>query len=82
VRSSWITNGHRDGRGVRLEQGDTGDGSVCAEDVADACYQGFVNPAAVNKTFEMYNEPGGEPNWDVLLGALAADAGLVSAGGR
>ncbi len=82
LRPGWFTDGHRDGQGVRLEQGDTGEGAICVQDLADACVEGLTDPAARNKTFELFNEPGSAPDWTRLLTGLRPDSGLVRAGAR
>lgn len=73
VRPSWLTD--RDGgAGLRLEQGDQGDGQVSRADVAAACLHALTEPSAVGKTFEMYNEPGRAPAaWGELFASLAPD---------
>jgi uncharacterized protein YbjT (DUF2867 family) len=73
VRPSWFTADHPIGRGVRLEQGDTGDGKISVIDVADAVLQGLIEPAALRKTFELYNQPGETPDWSALLSRLQPD---------
>jgi len=74
VRPSWLTNDPGGREGVRLEQGDAGDGRVSREDVAEACVQALANGEARGKTFELYNGPGEPPgDWDPLFAALSAD---------
>ncbi|MCC9312453.1 SDR family oxidoreductase [Kitasatospora sp. RB6PN24] len=74
VRPSWLTGGPG-GTAVRLEQGDRGDGQITRQDVADACVEALYSPAAVGKTFEMYNTSGGaRADWDVLFANLQPDA--------
>jgi uncharacterized protein YbjT (DUF2867 family) len=74
VRPSWLTNEPGGKRGVRLEQGDTGEGEVSREDVAEACVQSLLNEEARDKTFEIYNGSGDPPSdWAPLFAALRAD---------
>lgn len=73
ARPSWLTE-RAGGAGLRLEQGDRGDGQVSRADVAAACLHALTEPAAVGKTFEMYNEAGRAPEtWTDRFSALAAD---------
>lgn len=73
VRPSWLTD-RAGGAGLRLEQGDRGDGQVTRADVAAACLHALTEPAAVGKTFEMYNEAGRAPAaWGELFASLAPD---------
>jgi uncharacterized protein YbjT (DUF2867 family) len=72
VRPSWLTNGS--GQRLRLEQGDTGDGQITRQDVADACVEALYDPVARGLTFEMYNEPGRETaDWGKLFSSLVPD---------
>ena len=74
VRPSWLTD-HAGGRqAIRLEQGDHGDGEVSREDVATVCVEALHRPAALQKTFELYNEPGDPPgDWTAAFAHLAPD---------
>ncbi len=58
VRPSWLTEGPGGARHVRFEQGDTGDGEVTRDDVAEVIAQSLWNAAARGKTFELYNDAG------------------------
>lgn len=78
VRPGWLRDGPV--AGVRLEQGDTGDGTVSRETVAEACVQALLSGAAYGRSFEIFDadhgasdEPGTIVDWPALLGALAAD---------
>lgn len=74
VRPSWLTGGPGGREGVRLEQGDSGDGRVSREDVAEACVEALLNEEARGKTFELYNETGEPPSdWAALFAALDDD---------
>lgn len=74
IRPAWLTD-HKGAQGIRLEQGDTGDGQISRSDVASACLHALTSPAAAGVTFEMYNEPGKPPaDWDSLFSALERDA--------
>jgi uncharacterized protein YbjT (DUF2867 family) len=78
IRPGWLTGGTS---GVRLEQGDTGDGQVARTDVAEACVQALLLDSAADTTFEIYNERGKPPsNWDPLFRTLAKDSALVNGG--
>jgi hypothetical protein len=53
--------------GVRLEQGDTGDGQVSRATVAQAAAAALDIAAARGKTFELYDDPtAGVPGWPAL----------------
>lgn len=74
IRPGWLTDEPGGEQGIRLEQGDTGDGSVSRADVAEACVQALICPAANRVTFEMYNEDGLPPeDWDKQFGILRND---------
>lgn len=78
VRPGWLRDGPA--AGVRLEQGDTGDGAVSRETVAEACVQALLTSAAFGRTFEIFDadagaadEPGTAVDWAALFGVLIAD---------
>jgi uncharacterized protein YbjT (DUF2867 family) len=74
VRPSWLTNQRGGTSGVRLEQGDSGDGQIARADVAQACVQALTTDSAIGTTFEIYNEKGAPPaSWNTLFSALAKD---------
>lgn len=82
VRPGWLRDGPV--TGARLEQGDTGDGTVSRETVAEACVQALLSSAAYGRTFEIFDadaadEPGTVVDWPGLLGALAADRSTAHA---
>lgn len=73
VRPGWLTD-RAGGGGLRLEQGDQGDGEVSRADVAEACLHALTEPAAAGKTFEIYHEAGRAPaTWAERFAALAPD---------
>ncbi len=77
VRPGWLHDGPAGG--VRLEQGDTGDGPVSRAAVAQACVEALVRlPAASGLTFEIFDQAeifdgaaGADPDWDTLIAGLA-----------
>jgi uncharacterized protein YbjT (DUF2867 family) len=72
IRPSWLTDGRAGG--VGLEQGDTGDGSVSRDAVAQATVAALLRAEALGKTFEIYDEPSaGKPDWAALFGGLISD---------
>jgi uncharacterized protein YbjT (DUF2867 family) len=77
VRPGWLTNAPGSRLGIRLEQGDTGDGEVTREDVAEACVQALLNENARGKSFEIYNKPGSLPNWREVFASLYADPATI-----
>lgn len=58
VRPGWLTDQPGGSRGIRLEQGDTGEGSVSRADIAQICVQALWSPSADGLTFEVFNEDG------------------------
>jgi uncharacterized protein YbjT (DUF2867 family) len=75
VRPSWLTDAPAGAAGLRLEQGDRGDGEVARGDVAEACAQALRCEHAVGVTFELYNDDGAPVgDWDATFAALARDA--------
>jgi uncharacterized protein YbjT (DUF2867 family) len=72
VRPSWLhdlTPG-----GVRVEQGDTGDGRIGRDAVAAAVVAALFDPAASGKTFELYDDPdSAQPDWPAVFAALSPD---------
>lgn len=82
VRPSWLTGGPGGRQGLSLEQGDSGDGLVPREDVAETCVQALMHEEARGKTFELYGAPGGQPpsDWAVLFAALGTDSPVEGAG--
>ncbi|KQV15309.1 MULTISPECIES: SDR family oxidoreductase [unclassified Kitasatospora] len=79
VRPSWLTDRHSAGNQVRLEQGDTGDGKICRDDVAEAVVQSLYTPAGAGITFEIYNESGSAAtDWPALFAALDHTAPAVA----
>lgn len=70
LRPSWLTDAPA--AGVLLEQGDTGDGQVSRDTVANAAVAALFEPAAAGKTFELYD--GDEkPDWPTLFARLRSD---------
>jgi uncharacterized protein YbjT (DUF2867 family) len=73
LRPSWLTDGQA--TGVRLEQGDTGDGQVSRDTVAQAAVAALVTPSARGKTCELYDDPAaGAPDWAAAFASLTADS--------
>jgi uncharacterized protein YbjT (DUF2867 family) len=72
IRPSWLTN--RPASGVRLEQGDTGDGQISRDAVAQAAVAALADPQARAKTFELYDDAKtNTTDWAAAFAALAAD---------
>ena len=73
VRPSWLHDLAADG--VRVEQGDTGDGRISRDAVADAVVAALFDPSASGKTFELYDDAESpKPDWPALFAALKPDA--------
>ncbi len=83
VRPGWFD--HVSPRDERLvfEQGDTGNGGIGRDQLADVLVRSLLTDTAVGRTFELFAEPGPAPtDWPGLFGALTADrAGGLDASG-
>jgi hypothetical protein len=74
VRPGWLTDAPAGG--VRLEQGDTGDGETSRDAVAAACVHLLLRPAGPPVTFELFDDPAAPPvDWPAAVAALTPDAG-------
>ena len=73
VRPGWLTESPS-GQGVRFEQGDTGEGSISRERVAEVLVQALYSDAARGKTFEIFEDPLTAPSsWDKAFRSLEPD---------
>ncbi len=72
IRPAWLTNEPGDG-GLRLEQGDTGEGQISRADVASVAVAALHTPSASGTTFEIYAQPGTAPDLTTLFEQLAKD---------
>lgn len=73
VRPSWLTHDPAS-QGIRLEQGDTGEGRIARADVAEACVQALAHASAQGKTFELYNIAGERlADWAAMFNRLKPD---------
>lgn len=74
VRPGLLTHEPGGTRGIRLEQGSDGQGSVSRADAARVCVQSLRSPSAAGTTFAVYNEDGMPPeNWEKLFSSLSRD---------
>ncbi|HVW41528.1 MAG TPA: NAD(P)H-binding protein [Amycolatopsis sp.] len=72
VRPSWLHE--LAANGVRVEQGDTGEGRISRDAVADAVVAALFDPSASGKTFELYDDAESPaPDWPALFAALKPD---------
>jgi uncharacterized protein YbjT (DUF2867 family) len=71
VRPGWLTSAPAGG--VRLEQGDKGDGQTSRASVAAASVAALTSHDAVGKTFEVYDAATALPDWTTEFAALAGD---------
>jgi len=72
VRPSWLHD--LPAAGVRIEQGDTGEGRISRDAVADAVVAALFDPTAWGKTFELYDdEESSRPEWTSVFPALHHD---------
>lgn len=73
VRPSWLTD-EPAGGGVRVEQGDRGDGEVGRDDLAAASVAALGDRNAHGKTFELYaDREASPPDWPAIFARLATD---------
>jgi uncharacterized protein YbjT (DUF2867 family) len=74
VRPSWFDRVGTGDRRLVLEQGDTSDGGIARDQLAEVIVRSVLTPTAVGKTFELFATAGDPPSdWDALFAALAAD---------
>lgn len=72
IRPSWLHD--LPAGGVRIEQGDTGEGRISRDVVAAAAVAALFDPSASGKTFELYDDQeSAEPDWSTLFAALTPD---------
>jgi len=75
VRPGWLTGGPP--TGARLEQGDTGDGPLSRDTLADACVNALLTPQASGRTFELFDsdvQPPQAIDWPRALSDLTPDS--------
>ncbi|WP_236789038.1 NAD(P)H-binding protein [Amycolatopsis sp. GM8] len=78
IRPSWLHDLASDG--IRIEQGDTGEGRVSRDAVAAAAVAALFDPSASGKTFELYDDPDStEPDWATVFAALSPDPEAANA---
>lgn len=79
IRPGWLEDGKDVPHTIRMEQGDTGEGSIRREDVAEVCVQALYHPSSQNKTFEIYSVVGETAShWDEAFAALEVDNSVSS----
>lgn len=72
IRPSWLHD--LPAGGVRIEQGDTGEGRISRDAVAAAAVAALFDPSASGKTFELYDdEESAQPDWSTVFAALTPD---------
>ena len=58
-----------------FEQGDTGNGGIGRDQLAEVLVRSLLTETATRRTFELFAEPGPAPSdWDGLFAAVAPDA--------
>ena len=73
VRAGWLTNEPWT-QGIRAEQGDTTEGSISREAVAEVLVNAFEQKSALGKTFEIVEGPDESPqDWHTFFAALSED---------
>ena len=74
IRAGWLKDTPGGKQGIRFEQGDTGDGDITREDVAEVCVQAIYHDTAQYTTFEIYNENGiPDNNWAKIFAGMQKD---------
>ncbi len=72
VRPGWLTD--EPATGVRLEQGDTGDGTTSRDTVAAVSVHLLLRPAGAPVTFEVFDDLAAAPvDWPEALAGLVPD---------
>ena len=81
VRPGWFDHVGRGDDRLVLEQGDTGNGGIGREQLAEVLVRALLTDTAVGRTFELFAEPGPAPtDWDGLFaGVRPGDSGAVDA---
>lgn len=75
VRPGWLTDDPA--AGVRIEQGDTGDGTTSRDTLAAACVHLLLRPRAAPVAFELFDDPAAGPvDWSRAVDGLVGDAGV------
>jgi uncharacterized protein YbjT (DUF2867 family) len=75
VRPGWLTDDPA--TGVRVEQGDVGDGTTSRDTLAAACVHLLLRPRAAPVTFELFDAPAaGTVDWSRALAGLVSDGVL------
>jgi uncharacterized protein YbjT (DUF2867 family) len=79
VRPGWFDRVGPGDQRIVFEQGDTGNGGIGRDQLADVLVRSLLTDAALGKTFELFAETGEAPtDWDGLFGRLQPDpAGSV-----
>lgn len=74
VRPGWFDHAGPTQRRLVLEQGDTADGGIARDQIAETLVRSLLTGAALGKTFELIATEGEEPSdWTELFGALKND---------
>jgi uncharacterized protein YbjT (DUF2867 family) len=81
VRPGWFDHVSRGDDQLVLEQGDTGNGGIGREQLAELLVRALLTDTAVGRTFELFAVPGPAPtDWAGLFGSVRPDrAGALDA---
>ena len=74
VRPGWFDQVGRGDERLVLEQGDTGNGGIGREQLAEVLVRALLTDTAVGRTFELFAEPGpATTDWDALFAGVRPD---------
>ena len=74
VRPGWFDNVSAGDQRLVFAQGDTGNGGMGRDQLADVLVRSLLRDTAVGRTFELFAEPGEAPtNWDDLFAEVTPD---------
>ena len=74
VRPGWFDSVGPGHDRLVLEQGDTGNGGIGRDQLADVLVRSLLTDTAVGRTFELFAEPGPAPaDWDRLFADVRPD---------
>jgi uncharacterized protein YbjT (DUF2867 family) len=75
VRPGWFDSINAGDSRLVFDQGDTGNGGIGRDQVADVLVRSLLTDSSRSRTFELFAEPGEAPtDWDTMFSNLAPDA--------
>lgn len=83
VRPSWFDHAAATDNRLVFEQGDTGDGGIRRDQLAQVLVRSILTDTAIGKTLEAFAHPGEAPSdWSALFAELDPDTGINGAHDR